>query len=84
MTVAELITELQKVDPNRIVILQKDAEGNGHKLLEGVDDNAVYEAINSWRGEVKYQTLTDEMRKQGYSDDDVGEGKPCLVLYPVN
>lgn len=84
MTVAELILKMQKVDPSRIVVLQEDSEGNGYKLLEGVDDNAVYEAINSWSGEVKCQTLTTEMRKRGYSDEDVGTGQPCLVLYPVN
>lgn len=84
MTVAELIVKLQQVDGNRLVILQKDSEGNGYSPLDGADDNAVYEPLTTWRGEVKMQRLTNDLRRQGYSDEDIGEGQPCLVLYPVN
>lgn len=84
MTVKELIAKLQQVEPDRIVILQKDAEGNGYSPLEGADDNAVWQAIKYGRGEVRMQTLTDKLRRQGYSEEDTGEGQPCLVLYPVN
>lgn len=33
MKVSELIAELKKLDPDRIVILQKDPEGNGYSEL---------------------------------------------------
>lgn len=85
MTVQELIDELQAIeDKTRIVILQKDAEGNGYSPLRGADDNAVYAAETTWHGEVRYQRLTAELRQYGYDDDDVGDGAPCVVLYPIN
>lgn len=85
MTVQELIDQLQAVeDKTRIVIMQKDAEGNGYSPLRGADDNAVYTAETTWYGEVRYERLTDELRRRGYDDDDVGDGVPCLVLFPVN
>lgn len=76
MKVRELIAELQGMDPEWDVILQKDSEGNGYSPLSGVDGNSVYEAESTWSGNV-------------YSAEDVaegyGEGCPkCCVLYPVN
>lgn len=84
MTVKELIEELLKIDLDRIVILQKDSEGNGYSPLAGIDGNAVYNAETTYCGEVKIAYLTTELIKQGFSDDDVGDGQPCLVLYPIN
>lgn len=86
MTVRELIEELQKMDPERIVILQKDAEGNGYSPCDGVDDNAAYEPDSTWSGDVKRQTLDDDDRKAGFGEEDLaGEGaQPCVVLWPVN
>lgn len=84
MTVKELIEVLKLVNPDRIVILQKDSEGNGFSPLAGIDDNAVYQPYHHWSGEVKIQTLTDDLRRQGYEEKDTGEGAPCLVLFPVN
>lgn len=84
MTVKDLIEALQKVDQTRIVILQKDSEGNGYSPLSGIDDNAMYEAETTYSGEVRIHHLTDALIKQGFSDEDVGDGQPCLVLYPIN
>jgi hypothetical protein len=68
MTVAKLINLLSKSDPNSIVILSKDAEGNGYSPLDSLT-NAYYHAETTWYGEV--------------TDDGEG-GKPALVLYPIN
>ena len=38
MKVKELIEELQKLDPELDVILQKDEEGNGFNLCGGVEE----------------------------------------------
>lgn len=84
MTVKELIEILRTIDGDRIVILQKDSGGNGHSPLRGADDNAVYDAMSTYSGEVKFQTLTPHLLKQGYSEEDTGDGTPCVVLYPVN
>lgn len=76
MTVAELIAELQALPQDSIVILQKDAEGNGYSPLCGVDGDCVYTADSSWSGEV----AGPEDRAEGYG----AEGVPCVVLHPVN
>lgn len=84
MKVKHLIEELQKQDPEREVILQKDAEGNGHSPLEGMWTGA-YEPVNGWSGEVGLDELTDELIEEGYDEEDVLEdGKPALILYPRN
>lgn len=85
MTVQELINKLNAIeDKTRIVILQKDVEGNGFSPLRGIDDNSTYAADNTWSGEVGVQTLTEELIKRGFSEEDQNDGVPCLVLYPIN
>jgi hypothetical protein len=69
MTVKELLEKLKHADPDALVVLQKDAEGNGYSPLEGADE-AHYKAETSWAGEVY---VTPE-----------GETVPCVILYPVN
>lgn len=87
MKVRELLEVLQSVDPEREVILQKDAEGNGYSPLRGADDNAVYIADSTWSGETRRQRLSEDDRRRGFGEDDLdqsGTGVPALVLYPVN
>jgi hypothetical protein len=79
MKVKELIAELRKLDPERIVILQKDPEGNGYSPLEGVEDNATWQADDK---EVRLSMLTPDLAKQGFTLEDVGDGELCVVLYP--
>lgn len=84
MKVRALIAILEKMDPERVVILQKDAEGNGYSPLEGADDNCLYAADSTWSGEVGHERLTEKDRKQGYTDEDIGHGEKAVVLFPVN
>lgn len=86
MTVKELIEMLETVEnKNRIVICMKDAEGNGYTPLSDIDDQFAYRAEATWYGEVGYEKLTDELKKLGYSEEDIIEdGEPCLVLCPLN
>jgi hypothetical protein len=84
MKVKALKKLLENVDDNRIVILQKDSEGNGYSPLAGVDDELNYLADSTWSGEVKYAKLTPELIKQGYGEEDCGDGEPALVLFPIN
>lgn len=86
MTVAELIAELIKMDPTRIVVLQKDAEGNGYSPLAGANDNAAYEQETKWFGQVKRQRLSAEDKERGYTKADIcgKDAIPCVVLWPVN
>lgn len=89
MTVKELKEILKDCNDNDLVVLQKDAEGNGYSPLDGADDNSVYIPDSTWSGEVRYKKLTAQMRKAGYTKEDtakVGEdgAVACVVLWPVN
>jgi len=87
MTVGELKKALDGIDEDRIVILQKDSEGNGFSPLDSLDDNATYETDpdSGWSGgEVALEKLTPELEAQGWSEDDIGEGPKALVLVPTN
>lgn len=74
MTVAELIQRLQECDPAAVVVLAKDAEGNGYSPLEEIDAG-VYTADTTWGG-----TFTNA--------GDVGAppslAPPAVCLWPVN
>jgi len=85
MTVGELVELLLgEPDQTREVIMSKDAEGNGYSPLHGMWCGR-YRAESTWSGEVGLEGLDDEMRKRGYSDEDVAtDGVPALILTPVN
>jgi len=84
MTVKKLIKLLQEEDPNRIVILQKDGEGNGYSPLSDFMTGS-YVPDSTWSGEIYLEELTSELIKQGYGEEDVRtDGKKALVLCPVN
>lgn len=84
ITVSELIKQLKECDPNRIVIISKDSEGNDYSPFSGFYE-ASYKANSTWSGEIGLETLTEEDRKSGYSEEDVLEdGVPCVVLRPTN
>ena len=85
-TVAEMMDILSQMDPNAIVILARDAEGNGYYEFDSIDsDGTMYIPDRLGHGEIKYAVLTDEMKDNGYGSDDLaetGQGIPCVVLYP--
>ena len=88
MTVREVIEELSKCDPDYVVIMSKDAEGNGYSpLSDVVGDNNVYVPECDWSGELRLHHLTDELRRQSFSEEDVYDGPDGLravVLWPTN
>lgn len=76
-TVKKLITALQKHDPKRIIVLSRDAEGNGYDTLFNVSTGSYLE------GEVGLELLTPELESFGYAEEDVlDDGEPCLILSP--
>jgi hypothetical protein len=79
MKVKELIAELQKLDPETLVVLAKDAEGNGYKSLADVNAGMGFAA-----GEIGYLELTNRLREAGYTEDDLcaKDAVPCVVLWP--
>lgn len=81
MTVKELIKQLQKEDPERVIVLQRDPEGNGYSPMKDFWTGAYVEKY----GEVglEPQDLDEEAKKKGYTKDDVKEnGKKALIIYP--
>lgn len=85
MKVKDLIRELQLIDPELEVIVQKDSEGNGFSPLAGTDENCIYVAETTWYGDVYDSTWTAEDADMAEEDWQELLSKPrCLVLYPVN
>jgi hypothetical protein len=79
MKVRELIEKLQQEDPERLVIVSSDEEGNSMNPLQEIA-TAAYSKEDR---EIGLETLTDEDKEQGYGEEDVIEdGIPALVLYP--
>jgi len=70
ITVKELIELLQKEDPERLVILSKDAEGNSYSPLTNFVQTA-YVPETTWFGELDESGTNPE-------------GQSCLVFYPTN
>jgi len=86
MIVSELIALLQEQDPDRLVILQKDAEGNDHSPFADFWVGA-YRPATTWHGEAGLEKLTPYLESHGYSEEDVLIGddvKRALFLVPVN
>jgi hypothetical protein len=80
MTVRELIKILSEADPEKLVVVSRDAEGNGYCPLGNVSvENDVFDEDE---GEIYLEELTPELVSEGYTDEDVGEGRRCAVLWP--
>ena len=78
ITVRELIETLQQIDQNRIVVQSIDEEGNGFVPFSGDLSLMNYE-----NGDVFYTMLTEELKAQGYTDEDIFQGgTPAVVLWP--
>lgn len=78
MKIKQLIKILQKEDPERIVILSQDEEGNYFSPLTAIE-TAVYDKKEH---EIGLEELTEELREQGYSEEDVKTGTKAVILWP--
>ena len=86
MKVKDLIEVLKTADPERIVILQRDPEGNGYAQLDQVEiDNAVYQPSREESEAIKLERLTEKLADEGYTEEDVLKegGQKCIVLVPA-
>lgn len=68
MKVKKLIKLLKDFDPNAIVIVSSDAEGNKFSPMEDISEHH-YKGINGWSG---------ELVQEGEIDSE-----PAIVLWPV-
>lgn len=71
-TVGDLIAYLQTLNQDAIVVLSKDAEGNGYSPLRTVDEDR-YIGDTSYSGYVLHG-----------DSDPANESAPCVALWPVN
>lgn len=85
MTVKELIAELQKHDPDALVVMSCDAEGNGFSPCCDADAR-LYAADTTYSGEV--YPLQSEIDADDDLDADDYAPPPdavhAVVLWPVN
>lgn len=83
MTVKELIELLQQEDPDRLVILSEDPEGNSFSPLDDVVTGAYVE--DTWgNGEFGLEKLTKQDRDAGYGESDIVDGARALCLWPAS
>jgi len=78
MTVSQLMDILENCNPEALVVMAGDPEGNYYSEPVNVDKDLY---INE-SGDVGFNTMTPELRKQGFTDMDLIVGKECVVLTP--
>lgn len=82
MKAKELIELLQRVDPETEIVVSRDSEGNGYNKLGSVNVDEYAFRPDGHEVEIGLRTLTKELERQGYSDEDVLDGTPCVVIWP--
>jgi len=78
ITVKDLKKLLENVDDDRIVVLSSDPEGNSYSPFRESGEFS----YDEYQGEVGLEELTKELIEDGYSENDLLNGQPALVLYP--
>lgn len=74
---AKELAEILLTDPEREVVLSEDAEGNGFNVCH------VVEKYKYSKGEIGFEELTEELKKEGYGEEDVmKDGIKAFVLWP--
>lgn len=76
MKVKDLIKQLEAMDPEAIVIMSKDSEGNRVSPLGEVIE-CRYEAENAWSGEIYFEYSLDD-------DSEYDTMDSAVSLWPVN
>jgi hypothetical protein len=80
MKISHLITKLKKLDPDALVVLSKDPEGNGFDICSDVVEGYKFDREER---EIGLESLTEQAVEDGYSEEDVMEdGERCVVLWP--
>lgn len=90
-TVIGLIKVLQKQDPDALVVMSCDGEGNSFSPWVDYSDNSLYcyDENKQYYGEVVKEMLTPELLKQGFTEEDCDtsaftKNQRCVVLWPMN
>lgn len=84
-TVGELREKLSQYPDDTIVVLEKDASGNGYSPLSNVEI-AYYEPTCTYAGE--YKVVREDWNAEDYFGDSweehVQNAMPAVILGPVN
>lgn len=85
MQLNEFIKKMQEVEAevggDVLVLLSCDEEGNRYGDFGGVGWGHTCEK-DGREYEIGYGVITPELEEQGYTDEDLIEGEPCIALYP--
>ncbi len=81
MKVKELIEILNECNPESLVVLSRDEEGNGYEEARAVNsDEYNYDPEQQ---EIGLKKLTPELKKLGYSEEDLmEEGVEAVIIWP--
>ena len=81
MTVKELIDILSKANPDDLVVLSIDSEGNEYRVVWTVElTDCKYHKKDRM---ISLRELTENHKNLGYTEEDVREGgKNCVVIWP--
>jgi len=81
MKIKELKKILKNYDDDMEILMSSDAEGNSYDFLSDV--NLVAYKTYDRHVEIGLSELTDKLREQGYTEEDlIEDGKIGIVLYP--
>ena len=81
MKVSKLIKKLSQLDPNAIVVMSSDGEGNQFSPLADLDVGK-YIPETTWSGHVPApEDLADE---EYYEREEVENMQDCVILWPTN
>lgn len=86
MDVRALKNILEKLNDDDEVIMAKDEEGNNFSPLADFTLE-LYVPESNWSGSVYIRKLTSKLRQQGFTEEDLYEGKDAVkavVLWPTN
>jgi hypothetical protein len=80
MKVKELIEELTKVNPEAVVVLSIDSEGNAYNEVHSMSNEYNWKPL--W-GEIGLKKLTEELEADGWTEEDtMPDGVDCVLLWP--
>lgn len=80
MNIGELKKLIANLDDSLVVILQCDSEGNSYSFVEGIDiNNLAYDNEDELTvGPIK---LTEDLINRHFSEEDLIDGPPCVVIW---
>lgn len=86
MKVKDLIKALKTCNPNEVVVMSSDAEGNSYSKL-GELSIGMFTPNRFGTGDISLRELTPELEKEGCTQEDVGDPKKgalhCVILSPM-